>query len=75
MIDPPRIIDPPPPRPFVTAVLIAVALVLLLLHLAIPGLVVVALALVSSLYDLFGRRPAGGSGAAANRGGPTAGTS
>jgi len=74
MTDPPRIIDPPPPRPFVTAVLIALALILLLLHYATAGLVFVILALLSSLYDLFGSRFAGGS-STANQRGPTAGTS
>lgn len=74
MTDPPRIIDPPPPRPFLTAVLIALALILLLLHYATAGLIAVVLALVSSLYDLFGSRLAGGSSAASQRG-PTAGTS
>lgn len=56
------IVDPPPPRAFVVnAILTILALILLLLGFTTPGLVVLALAVVSSLYNLYAKLSGPGS--------------
>jgi hypothetical protein len=78
MSDPPKILDPPTPPPrrfFVTAILNLIALILLLIGETRFGIVAVALALASSVFDIFASRSSGpGQPPSQRPQGPTAGT-
>jgi disulfide bond formation protein DsbB len=76
MSDPPKILDPPtpPPRRFVTAILNLIALILLLIGETRFGIIAVALALASSVFDIFASRSGGPGASTQGPQGPTAGT-